>query len=158
MFKKRLVVSLLALAMVFSVFGATAFAEKVEVSVQVDGKTIEFPDEKPYFDQDSVMIPVRFVSEALGAEVEFEKYLIDEQYYFGVRLELNGTKINMPVNSKIVEVGDRKVQLKIPSRFHGYRVYVPIRFVSEALGAEVKWDAAKKMVIVTTGAESKNEE
>jgi hypothetical protein len=34
----------------------------------------------------------------------------------------------------------------------GSRVYIPIRFVSEALGANVKWDAAKKIVIVTTGA------
>lgn len=151
MFKKKLILSLLSLTMVFGVVSATASAAKVTVSVQVDGNTIKFPDEQPYFEDNRVMIPIRFVSEALGAVVEFEKTKTDTEIRRVVKIELSGKKIHMPVNSDVALVGDQTVKLDVPARMQGNRVYVPIRFVSEALGADVKWNAAKKIVIVTTG-------
>lgn len=158
MFKKKLVLSLLSLAMVFGVVSATASAAKVNVSVQVDGNTIKFPDEQPYFEDNRVMIPIRFVSEALGAAVEFEKTKTETELRKVVKIELAGKKIDMPVNSDVALVDDQTVKLEVPARMQGNRVYVPIRFVSEALGANVKWNADKKIVIVTTGLDQGNEE
>jgi hypothetical protein len=158
MFKKKLVLSLLSLAMAFGVVSTTASAAKVNVSVQVDGNTIKFPDEQPYFEDNRVMIPIRFVSEALGAVVEFEKTKTDTEIRRVVKIELAGKKIDMPVNSDVALVDDQTVKLEVPARMQGNRVYVPIRFVSEALGANVKWNADKKIVIVTTGADQGNEE
>jgi len=36
------------------------------------------------------------------------------------------------------------------------RVFVPVRFVAEALGADVNWDDANRAVVVTTNATAKN--
>lgn len=42
-----------------------------DVKVTVDGKEVEFPDVKPFIDINGrTMVPLRFVSEALGAEVK----------------------------------------------------------------------------------------
>lgn len=149
---KKIWLTLLSAIMLFSVMISSASAAKVAVSVQVDGNTIKFPDELPYFEDNRVMIPIRFVSEALGAVVEFEKTKTDTELRRVVKIELAGKKIDMPVNSDVALVGDQTVKLDVPARMQGNRVYVPLRFVSEALGANVKWDAAKKIVIVTTGA------
>lgn len=154
MFRKKGLLSVFAMLLVFSLVGvnvSSVSAAKIKVSVQVDGNTIKFPDEQPYFEDNRVMIPIRFVSEALGAVVEFEKTKTDTELRRVVKIELAGKKIDMPVNSDVALVGDQTVKLDVPARMQGNRVYVPVRFVSEALGANVKWDAAKKIVIVTTG-------
>lgn len=148
---KKIWLTLLSAIMIFSVMIGSASAAKVAVSVQVDGKAIKFPDEQPYFEDNRVMIPIRFVSEALGAVVEFEKTKTATEIRRVVKIELDSKKIDMPVNSDVALVGDQTVKLDVPARMQGNRVYVPIRFVSEALGANVKWNAAQKIVIVTTG-------
>ena len=42
-----------------------------EISVTVDGSAVNFPDAKPFIDSNGrTLIPVRFVTESLGATVE----------------------------------------------------------------------------------------
>ncbi|MBQ4516163.1 MAG: copper amine oxidase N-terminal domain-containing protein [Clostridia bacterium] len=44
----------------------------MEVKVTLDGKEISFPDAKPFIDErDRVLVPIRFVSEALGSVVDW---------------------------------------------------------------------------------------
>lgn len=55
---------------IFAVFVAVdAYADR-PITVYVDGKKIEFPDAKPQFINGRIFVPIRFVSEALGAKVE----------------------------------------------------------------------------------------
>ncbi|WP_175537552.1 copper amine oxidase N-terminal domain-containing protein, partial [Mycobacterium tuberculosis] len=42
------------------------------------------------------------------------------------------------------------IRLDVPARLQKDRVFVPIRFVSEALGADVKWSQANRLVTITT--------
>ncbi len=43
------------------------------VRVTLDGNDIYFPDAKPFIDErDRVLVPIRFVSEALGSLVDWE--------------------------------------------------------------------------------------
>jgi hypothetical protein len=49
----------------------TAFASEVSSApdVRVNGKLVSFPDEQPFIQDGRTYIPVRFVAEALGADV-----------------------------------------------------------------------------------------
>lgn len=70
---KRLSI-ILSIALVFTIglsafLAFEAYADK-PITVIVNGKKINFPDAQPQFVDGRIMIPVRFVSEALGARVD----------------------------------------------------------------------------------------
>lgn len=138
--------------MAFGFTVSTASAAKVNVTVQVDGKTVSFPDAKPYYEDNRVMIPIRFVSEALGADVGYKKTASGSIINRTVTISLGDKKISMNINSKKVIVGETVVTLDVPARLQQERTYVPLRFVSEALGADVNWNQDKRLVSITTGA------
>lgn len=149
--RKSLLV-IMALSMLLAVTPALASAAaKIVVTVQVDGKTVNFPDAKPYFEDSRVLIPIRFVSEALGAKVDYKKETVGSRVDRVVYVEFDGKKIRMLVNSSSVLVGDEIVKLDVPARVQGSRVFIPLRFVSEALGAKVEWNQSKKLVSISTG-------
>lgn len=51
-----------------------------------------------------------------------------------------------------IVVNGRVVASDVPPFMQGDRVFVPIRFVSEALGARVDWNGTTRTVTITTGA------
>jgi len=60
----------LAFTLVFSAFVVmNAYADR-PITVYVDGKKVEFPDAQPQMIDGRIFVPIRFVSEALGATVE----------------------------------------------------------------------------------------
>ncbi|MNW46763.1 hypothetical protein D3C74_240750 [compost metagenome] len=150
--KKEVALILMSVLMVFGFSVSTVSAAKVNVTVQVDGKNVHFPDAKPYFENNRVLIPIRFVSEALGAKVDYKKETTGSRVERVVYVELDGKIIRMPVNSDSALVGDVIVKLDVPARLQGSRVFIPLRFVSEALGAKVDWNQSKKLVSISTGA------
>ncbi|GIP61119.1 stalk domain-containing protein [Paenibacillus woosongensis] len=154
--KSKLLLILLSVVMTFGLTVSTVAAAKVTVTVQVDGKNVNFPDEKPYFENDRVLIPIRFVSEALGAKVDYTKETVGSRVNRVVDVKISNRTIRMPVNSDNVLVNDVIVTLDVPARLQGSRVFVPLRFVSEALGAKVNWDQSKRLVSITTGKEITN--
>lgn len=56
----------------------------------------------------------------------------------------------MKVNSTSVVVDTVIKKLDVPARLQQSRVFVPLRFVSEALGAQVGWDQKQRIVSITT--------
>lgn len=148
--KKRVCLILLSVVMAFGFAVSTASAARANVTVQVDGKNVTFPDAKPYFEDSRVLIPVRFVSEALGAKVRYGKTTDSGIVTREVTIKLNDKQISMNINSTKVLVGEKIVTLDVPARLQQERTYVPLRFVSEALGASVDWNQAKQLVSITT--------
>ena len=67
---KRAVSILLMVAIMTMCVNVSA---QTDVKVTLDGNEVYFPDTKPFIDQrDRVLVPIRFVSEALGAFVDWE--------------------------------------------------------------------------------------
>ncbi|WP_019123880.1 copper amine oxidase N-terminal domain-containing protein [Brevibacillus massiliensis] len=148
-FLNLLVVSSLVAGLGFFGHGVKA-AETVssstdEIKVVVEGKEVEFPDAKPYLDLKTgrTMVPVRFVSEALQANVKWDgtKNM--------VTMERQGTKIYLVVGENTVDIDDRTVRLDAPSVLKDWRTFVPLRFVSETFDQKVDWDADNKIVTIT---------
>lgn len=130
-----------AMSLLVSSLGQAVSAAGKEVTVTVDSKEVNFPDGKPLLEESRVLIPVRFVSEALGAKVEYKDRT--------VLIQQNNKNISMKVNTSIVTSEVKKIFLGVPARLQSGRVYVPLRFVSEALGARVDWNSKKYLVTIT---------
>ena len=105
-----------------------------DVSMGVNGKLINFPDQKPYITEGRALIPVRFISEALGAQVQWN----DPQ----INIQTQDKLIVLTVGSKAATANNSPISLDVPVAISGGRVIVPLGFVSQVLGAEVKWRQA----------------
>jgi hypothetical protein len=115
--------------------GSNDSSNNYNVSVFLNGSEVAFPDQKPFIDQSAgrVLVPVRFVSEALGAKVEWVR---QEQK---IVINKGDKKIILYVGKKDVSVNGQNYTLDVAVRLVNDRTMVPLRFVSEALGAGVKW-------------------
>lgn len=60
--------------------------------------------------------------------------------------------IVLPLNSRTATVNGRIVTLDAPARLIRGRTMVPLRFLSESLGADVEWIAGTRTVEITTSA------
>jgi hypothetical protein len=82
------------------------------------------------------------VVEQLGAQVGWNNKNQE------VTIEKDGKKIILKIGSKVVTVNGSKVTLDAPAELKGDRTMVPLRFVSEAFGANVDWNGKEKVVTI----------
>lgn len=123
-------------------------AEVIEgVKVKLDGKLIGFPDAQPYVNEDErTLVPVRFVSEAMGCKVEWE----ESRELVTITKAPYRILLKIGENSAIVNDGKSDVKKEFDTKavLKGDRTFVPLRFVSETLGAGVAWDEVNNTVIL----------
>lgn len=118
----------------------SAFAAN-DISVNVNGSAIAFPDAKPFIDANGrTLIPVRFVSEALGADVLWNGELKE------VQISLGTTIITMRIGNKTITVNGVEKQMDTEPTIAMDRTCVPVRFVAEGLGAEVIWNGETRTI------------
>jgi len=137
---------LVAIAMLVPLIGgALTVNANADVSVTVDGKRVVFPDAKPFIDENGrTLIPVRFVTEDLGATVEWN--VQDREVY----ITKDGVYIMIRIDQKMILVNGRTKAMDTKAIIKDDRTYMPIRYVAEELGATVGWDASTRTVIITT--------
>lgn len=117
------------------------------ISVSVGGKPVEFVDSaRPMMTSGRVYVPLRGVVERLGGEVLWDA---KSQTVTGGH---PGTKsqFRIRVGSNEALLNGEKMALDAPPRVVKGTTYVPLRFVSEALGAGVRWDDTTRTVVITT--------
>lgn len=119
-----------------------AFASPV-IKVLIDGESITF-DVNPVIRQGRTLIPVRKIVESIGGDVKWNP--IDQT----ITITKDKTSIFLAVNSNIAKVNDEDKTLEVPAEVINGRVMAPLRFISENLNTEVKWDAANWTVILNT--------
>lgn len=144
----RLVIILFFLVSQFGVFQAETMAFQ-DIRVQINGSQVNFPDDKPYIDTNTgrTMVPIRFISEKLGAKVDWnnaERKAI---------IQKDGKTIVLPIGSNTAMVNGKPVTFDAPAVLKGVRTFVPLRFISEAYGAKVDWDAKTGVVKITTNSQ-----
>ncbi|MFD1884558.1 copper amine oxidase N-terminal domain-containing protein [Paenibacillus wenxiniae] len=114
------------------------------IRVQVNGSPISLEsgstDAEPYIEQETntAYVPLRFISQNLGGKVSWDRS--KQQVTI---LSDEGTVTTLVVGSKVAYVNNEKKTLSdAPFMLHyPNRIIVPLRFVSEVLGATV--DATK---------------
>lgn len=148
---KRAVLALMIITILTSMILMPAMAAADDVKVTVDGKAVSFPDAKPFIDTNNrTLIPVRFVSEALGAKVEWNGKTRE------VSISQGENKIKVRINDQDIVVNNSVKGMDTKAIIKNDRTFVPILFVGEALGAVVTWDAKARTVVITTSAAAKD--
>ena len=111
-----------------------------DVAIYVGGQKVD-SDVPPYVDGNNrTMVPIRFVAESLGAEV---KWLPNAQRVV-VSIPYREIQLNIGQNFVLVN-GEQQNIDTVPVVKNG-RTMVPLRFVSETLGAKVTWQKDTKIV------------
>ncbi|ACB84661.1 N-acetylmuramoyl-L-alanine amidase [Natranaerobius thermophilus] len=132
---------------VFMLVITTNYAAGQEnVDVFVDEDLVNFPDQEPYIDENSrVQVPVRFVSEALGGYVEWDGSTQT------VNIKLDKKELSLEVGQEIYLIDNSEKEMDtVPQVSQQGRTMVPLRFVSEGLGAEVDWLGEEESVYINT--------
>ncbi len=116
------------------------------ITVIVNGETSRF-DSPPVVIEGLVFVPLRGVFEKLGASVVW----VGDS---GTIRTQGGPIIHLRVGSRDAAVGDRAVRMEAAPRYYGHRVYVPLRFVTESLGARVIWSPELRKIEITSAVPS----
>lgn len=116
------------------------------IRVYVDGQPVNF-DVPPTVIQGRVLVPLRGIFERLGATVDYDTRT---QHIVAVR---GSQTVELTLGSRQARVNDQASLLDVPAFTIGGRTMVPLRFISESLGANVQWvDASRIILIGSTGA------
>lgn len=116
-----------------NISNAGELTEQIFITIKINGTPI-FTDTNPYVKQNRTFVPVRFVAEAFDMNVEWagdEKKIIlsDDEHTVQMwmdsnKLIVNGEEVLMDVNVEGVNG----------------RAMVPVRYLAEIKGFDVKWD------------------
>ncbi|MDI6869312.1 MAG: copper amine oxidase N-terminal domain-containing protein [Coprothermobacterota bacterium] len=110
--------------------------------IQVNGEIKEM-DVAPFIKDSRTFVPIRFVSEALGAKVDW----VDSEKK--VSITLKDIAISLWIDKYFAYVNGVEKKLDVAPMIVDSRTFVPIRFVSENLGAAVGWDTHEQKVSIT---------
>ncbi|MDO4271945.1 MAG: stalk domain-containing protein [Candidatus Saccharibacteria bacterium] len=102
------------------------------------------PDVPPTVVDGRTLVPVRAIFEALGAEVEWDGATNTARAVKGAKT------VTVQIGSTTAYVDGTAKTLDVPAQTIDDRTMVPARFVSEAFGADVKWDGTTETVTITT--------
>ena len=97
---------------------------------------------QPYAHDNRTFVPVRFLSERMGATVGWD------QATKTVTVTRAGRTVQMVLGQNTYWVDGVQKTMDAPAEVVSQRTMVPIRFVSEALGLSVGWDQVNKLVLV----------
>lgn len=116
-----------------------------QLNVMLNGQYVKFPDAVPELTGGRTMVPFRAIFETLGAEVAYDGGEI--------HAVLGDTALDLAIGSDTMTktVGGKTgtVKMDCAPYIKNNRTYVPVRFISEALGYDVQWDAYYKSAVIT---------
>uniref|UniRef100_UPI0009EB1073 stalk domain-containing protein n=1 Tax=Tepidibacillus infernus TaxID=1806172 RepID=UPI0009EB1073 len=112
----------------------------VQPTVYVNGKFVNFPEQKPFINNGLTMVPVRYVSQELQAYVFWDGTTQTITIIKGYEV------IELRINDRNVREQDQVITLESPAMLYNGQTMVPLRFISEAFHAKVEWDGTNKTV------------
>jgi len=134
---------LMIISILVFVFAGSVTATSAEVNVYVDDVKVSFPDQQPFIDGNArTLVPIRFIAEQMGADVGWDG--ATEL----VTIEKEDVEINLTIGEKRAQVNGAWKTFDTNATLVNARTMVPLRFISETLGAEVEWDGNTRTVYI----------
>lgn len=99
-------------------------------------------DTPPVIKSGRTLIPVRAISEGLGAEVKWN------EQESKVTITKDGKEIVLQLGSNIAYINGVETKLDVPAETMNNRTIVPLRFIAESLGLKVEWDQENETIEV----------
>ncbi|MDI6906397.1 MAG: copper amine oxidase N-terminal domain-containing protein [Thermoanaerobacterales bacterium] len=108
----------------------------------VNNRECVFGDVQPLVKSGRVLVPVRAVTEALGATVQWNQQTRTATISTGDKM------LTLRLEERIALVNGKEITLDVPAKSERGRVVVPLRFIAQALGYNVGYDIATGTVTV----------
>ena len=142
---KKIISLAMTLVMLVSCFACvTVFADDA-IKVIIDGKNLTM-DQPPVLKDGRTLVPLRAIFEALGAKVSWDDAT---KCATGTK---DGKEIKITIDNTVAKVDGKDITLDVPAQIVNARTLVPVRFISESLGASVAWNGDTKTVTITSAS------
>ncbi len=165
--RRKLLALMLTAAMLFAFIALPTYANAdlttITIKLAIGSKTVYVNgtptqmDVAPFIDPHSnrTLVPVRFVAEGLGGEVSWHP----KERFVGVRVGLK--KVGLWIGSKTAKVSSQlpdwhkfdefatKETDQAPEIVPPGRTMIPLRFVSESIGAKVDWNGQTREITIS---------
>lgn len=120
-------------------------AQATTIPIYIQGKQVR-PDTPPIMQNDRTFVPIRYIAESFGAKVNWNEQAQQ------VTIDSGNTHIVLHIGNRIAQKNGTDIELDVAPFLKNDRTYVPLRFISEALGHYVDWDATEQAVYIDTDA------
>jgi N-acetylmuramoyl-L-alanine amidase len=141
---KKLVTALVGavlLVLMWSGGGGTSYAADNQVRLFLN-RTELLPEVPPRIVNDLTLVPVRIISEELGAEVSWNQ---EKQQ---VTIKRDGALLQLAINNPVASVNGAAFKLETAPVLDSGTTLLPVRFVTENLGMDVQWDNLTRSVFL----------
>jgi len=143
-----LIIMMLIMSQIF--LGQNVYAT-TGVSVNVNGEKVIFTQE-PIIKDGRTLVPLRAIFEALGMNVDWD------QETKGIIAYNESVIIKLQIGNKFATVGNRNSEvittaLDVVPQIFNNSTLVPVRFISEASGADVIWEQSTKTVYIKSNSD-----
>ncbi|WP_127531080.1 N-acetylmuramoyl-L-alanine amidase family protein [Paenibacillus kobensis] len=143
---KTISTTLLGMAVFFLLFAGivpnpTAVAAEDRYSLYLDGRLLN-ADSPPQLVNNTMLVPLRIVSEELGADV------IWNQAQKLITVHKDDLNLQLGIDKKEALVNGQTQLLDAAPLLMNKHTLIPVRFVSENLGLIVKWDSQTQSVLL----------
>jgi len=109
-------------------------------------------DVLPFIQDGRTLIPIRFIGDALGANIDWTNATDDRP--LTVYLTLNGQTLSFGIGEITPQLA--ALGMDVPAQLMGNRTMVPLRFISEFFGAVVNWDSEIRSIEIISMGTSPN--
>jgi hypothetical protein len=99
-------------------------------------------DAAPYIDNGRTLVPVRYLADALGATTTWDGNTQE------VTVSTAVYNIGMTIGSTTLTVDGQAQTMDVAPVINNGRTYLPARWVAQAMGYDVGWDATNQIVII----------
>lgn len=119
------------------------YAKKMDtkVKVYINGQTPIF-DVAPRIVEGRTLVPVRFIAEALNANVAYDQ----DSETVNIQGQAN---ISMKIKSRTALVNGQQIELDVPAEIENGRTMVPLRFISEGFQCKVNFYGQSNLISIT---------
>ncbi|MCX6085192.1 MAG: GH25 family lysozyme [Caldiserica bacterium] len=112
---------------------------------RLDGQIVTL-DTPPVIVSGRTLVPLRAIIEGLGGAITW----VPETR--SVEVQFNGTTLLLQIGNRTAVVNGEAVIMDVPAAIMNGRTMLPVRFVSEHLGADVQWEELTKTVTITVNS------
>jgi hypothetical protein len=113
-------------------------------SVVVKGNIIKF-DAPPYIKGGKTIVPIRAITEELGAEVVWDENTQS------VTVTKDGVVVVITMGSSTATVNGVETDMGASAAANCGRSFIPLRFLAETFGLEVDWDGENELIDIDDG-------
>ena len=111
------------------------------IIVRLQDKILGF-EMPPVVEDDYTLVPMRFLFEQMGAEVDWN------QQTQTATLQKDNDTVLFSIDNATASVNGAPTTMDVPARLVNGKTMVPLRFLSEELGMTVGWDNETRTAII----------